>query len=328
MSVLITGGYGFVGLNVAERLLSDGEDVVLFGLGQLPEAARADFSSLQGTLRAVVGDVCDPAALDHLMSDMAVNRVVHGAAITAGPDRERQDPAGIVQANLMGTIVVLESARKHDVRRFLQLSSCAVYGESDYDVPWCDEETTLPVPVNLYAISKYAAERTALRFGRRWDMDVVVARPTEVFGPWERDTGARDTMSAPLQVTRLAVQGGQTVLPRAGQRDWGYSRDVARAIVALLQAENSRFDVYNVSSGVQWTITAWCDKLAEFYPGFHFRLASEDESGNVDFYDPRDRSPLAIDRLTQDIGFVPEFDLDASFEDYMSWISDHPSDVV
>lgn len=328
MAVLITGGYGFVGLNVAEELLENGEDVVLFGLGSLPESARADFSSLPGTLRAVVGDVCDSAALDRLMSELAVERVVHGAAITAGPDRERRDPTGIVQANLMGTIAILEAAQQHGARRVLYLSSCSVYGESDYDVAKCDEETTLPVPVNLYAISKYAAERTALRFGRQWDMDVVVARPTEVFGPWERDTGARDTLSAPLKVTRLALQGRHAVLPRAGQRDWGYSRDVARAIVALLHADSPRFDVYNVSSGVQWTIAAWCDKLAEIYPGFHYRLASEDESGNVDFYDPRDRSPLAIERLTQDIGFVPEFALEASFKDYMSWISGHTDDVI
>ena len=327
MTVLITGGSGFVGLNVAERLLTQGEDVVLFGLGLLPVSAHADFSSLPGTLSTVAGDVCDSSALDGVFIQYGIERVVHGAAITAGPDRERRDPLGIINVNLIGTIATLEAARQHGTRRVVYLSSCAIYGESDYDVAECDEASTLPVPVNLYAISKYAAERAALRYGNQWNMDVLVARPTEVFGPWERDTGARDTLSAPLQVTRLALEGRPAILPRAGQRDWGYSRDVAKAVAALLDAPDPRFEVYNVSSGAQWTIAAWCDKLAGRYPGFRYRLASEGELPNVDFYDPRDRSPLAINRLTQDIGFSPEFALDVCFEDYMHWLSCHRDEV-
>ena len=327
MSFLITGGHGFIGLNIAERLLAEGEYVVLFGLGSLPVSARAEFSSLPGTLITAEGDVCEPARLDRVFADHGVEGVVHGAAITAGPERERSDPTTIMYVNLTGTITALEVARRHNTRRFICLSSCSIYGESDYDVPECDEATTLPVPVNLYAISKYAAERAALRYGRQWDMDVLVARPTEAFGPWERDTGVRDTLSAPLQVTRLAIQGRQAVLPRAGRRDWGYSRDIARAVVALLRAKNPSFDVYNVSSGTQWTIAAWCDKLVEKYPEFSYRLAAEDESPNVDYYDPRDRSPLAIERLTEDIGFTPEFALESSFDDYMGWITSHTDDI-
>lgn len=328
MAVLITGGFGFVGLNVAEELLRREEEVVLFGLGELPEAARADFAALPGVFHCFEGDVCDASALERAFGGYGVDHVFHGAAVTAGPDRERHDPAAVMEVNLMGTIATLEAARRHGVRRFLSPSSCSVYGASDYDVAVCDEATTQPVPESVYAISKYAAERTAIRLGKRWEMDVVAARITEVFGPWERDTGVRDTLSAPLLVTRLAMQGQEAVLPRPGQRDWGYARDVARALLALLDAEKPKFDVYNISTGVQWTIEAWCDRLRQVYPDFRYRMARSGEEANVDYHDSRDRSPLAIERLTTDIGYQPSFPFTTAFDDYMEWIKDHPESVV
>src|SRR5690606_32841577 len=125
-----------------------------------------------------------------------VTRLVHGAAVTSAAARERCEAERIVEVNLVGTLRALTAARRHAVRRVLYLSSGAVYGDNAFDRESLDEDADLPVPDTLYAITKYAAERSVLRCAGLWGIDVLVARLGSVFGRWEYDTGLRDTLSA------------------------------------------------------------------------------------------------------------------------------------
>ncbi|MFE7423348.1 NAD-dependent epimerase/dehydratase family protein [Rhodococcus sp. NPDC057529] len=197
MTVMITGGAGFVGLNIAESLLAVGDDVVLFGLEAPSEAFIDSTASLPGNLHSVIGDVRDRNALTETMSTHAVRRLVHGAAITAGPDREATSGADIVAVNVTGTINVLEAALKHGVERVVQLSSGSVYGPSSDPANSLDEVTNHPVPESVYGITKYASERLGVRYRQTRGLDVVVARLGVVFGKWEYATGMRDALSVP-----------------------------------------------------------------------------------------------------------------------------------
>ena len=320
MSVLITGGTGFVGLGIAEALLARGEKVALYGLEPPPPAAKPAFERLQGKVIALIGDVRDTGGLERLIADAKIDRIVHGAVITAGAQRERRDPRSILDTNLMGTLSVLEAAQRHPVRRIVLLSSAAVYGASGARAKALSEEDPTPNPETLYAITKFASERLALRQKALTGLDVVVARLSAVFGPWERDTGLRDTMSAPFQALALAIEGKEAVLSRPGLRDWVYVRDVASAVIALLDATKPKHGVYNVSTGFRWTVEDWCQRLARRYPGFAWRLSSDPAECTVDLFSTSDRAPLAIDRLTKEFGYSTRYDLDASFQDYMTWL--------
>jgi nucleoside-diphosphate-sugar epimerase len=322
MSVLITGGSGFIALNLAEALLARGETVVLLSRHAPPAAAARYLSGRGGHLAHVPGDVRDGAAVETILHEQGVDRVFHGAAVTAGAERERREARVIVEVNLLGTLAVLEAARRAGVRRLVYLSSSSVYGHNAFQAPQLDEQDTLPVPDSLYAITKYAAERASLRYRALWGLDVRAARVGTAFGPWERDTGVRDTLSPPLQAARLALAGREAVLPRAGRRDWAYSRDVAAALVALMDADRPAHPVYNVGPGREWTVAAWCEKLAAAYPAFSFRLARDGETPNVDYYLPRDRAPFAIRRLVEDLGYQPRFGLEEAFQDYAAWLAD------
>lgn len=319
MPTLITGGLGFIGLNIAEHLLKKGKDIVLFGLQRdLPKDAVDTFAGLPGAYEAVQGDVLDSEAVGSLFRSYAIDHVFHTAVITPGLSREKQDSERITRVNLLGTLNVLQAARHHASGRFVYPSSASVYGANAYGHDYLDEETTIPIPNAFYAISKYAAERSTLRAKELWGTDVVVGRVGAAFGPWERDTGVRDTLSAPMLTSRLAVQGKEAVLPRPGPRDWVYSRDIAHALVALSEADSLRHDVYNISGGVRWNVADWCDKLKAKYPAFSYRISDNPAEVNVTFGD-RDRSPLAIDRLTADV-MMPQYGLDEAFNDYTGWI--------
>jgi nucleoside-diphosphate-sugar epimerase len=320
MTVLVTGGTGFVGLNIAEALLGLGHAVVALDRGPAPAAAVARLSALGPGFACVEGDICDEALLNRLFATHAVSHVVQAAAITAGTAREAAAPAEIARVNLMGTIAVLEAARRHGVGRLVYTSSSTVYGANSYVDAELVEDVTLPVPDSLYGITKYAAERTALRYRVLHGMDIVAVRLSAVFGPWERDTGARDTLSPLLQATLAARAGRDAVLQRPGPRDWVYAPDVASAVATLLTAETPpAHALYNIGPGVVWRVADWCERLVERHPGFHWRLG---ESFNVDLHGPRDRSPLGISRIVADTPWRPAYGLDAAFEHYMNWLDE------
>ena len=130
-------------------------------------------------------------------------------------------------------------------------------------------------------------------------------------------------VSIVFQVTRLAVQGTSAVLPAEGRKDWVYSRDIAEAIIALLDAPTLPNTVYHLGSGIQWSLLDWCAKLVEAFPSFGYRLAAPGEEANV-FYGSRDRDPFAVDRLAEDTGFRAIYDLDAAARDYVRWIAETP----
>ncbi len=325
MKVLLTGGTGFVGLNIAEALLQAGHEVVAVDRSPPPKEALGYLSRLGPRIACQQVDVTDNAGLEAVFQGSDIDWVIQGAAITADAARERQAARSIFEVNLLGTINVLEAARRHGVTRLLYLSSSSVYGENATLEPWLDEGRTAALPDSLYAISKYAGERTALRHAALHGLDIVAARLSAVFGPWERDTGVRDTLSPIYQACRAARTAREVVLPRPIHRDWIYARDVGAGVVRLLEAPRPlAHQVFNLGPGEVWTVAEWCERLADRFGGFKWRLGAD---FTVDPHGEVDRSPLAIERLTAATGWHPAYLLDRAFEDYMSWYATLQTDI-
>lgn len=327
MAILVTGGSGYVGLNVVEALARAGREVVSFDMTLPPPVAGAHLSGLPGPVRPVNGDLLDAGALDRAFGAAPIEAVVHTAAVTSGPVREARDPQRVFEVNVLGTIGVLEAARRAGVRRMIITSSGAVYGESLYLPGTMHEDTTPVLPLTLYATSKYAAERTARRLAELWEMDVACTRLGTLIGPWERDgsahaQGVRDNFGPHSQLARMAVAGGEAVLPvDECTRDWVFSPDVGRALVALADAPSLPHGVYNLSAGIDWAgdIAAWCEVLAAHFPGFRHRHARAGETPNVHYTD-RARSLMAVDRLRSDLDFVPTQDRKAMHMEFVTWV--------
>ncbi|MCW5604944.1 MAG: NAD(P)-dependent oxidoreductase [Burkholderiales bacterium] len=325
MTVLITGGSGFVGVNVIEALLERGGAVVLFDANDPPDSAVRALESYGSLLTIERGSVLDAARLAAVVRAHGIDRVIHAAAVTSGPAREARDPAGIVDVNLRGTINVLEVAREHGIKRVLYVGSGAAYGESLYRLPRLYEDTP-SVPTTLYSITKYAAERMCMRLKALWNVDVGCVRLGTVIGPWERDTGVRDNFGTHSQLAAMAVAGKPAVLTsREIQRDWIYARDVAQALVALLNAPALHHTIYNVSSGSVWenAIGHWCEALSRAFPQFRYHIATADEQPNI-WYTDRDRGIMDIGRLEQDAGYTPRYSMDATYAAYIEWIKKTP----
>jgi UDP-glucose 4-epimerase len=320
MHVVIFGGTGFVGLNIAQALLERDHVVTLFDRAELPPAAHRTFAPHRERLRVLKGDITDRTSVEAAIG-RGCDALVLGATITAGLSREASEPERILAINLLAQVPILEAARRAKVRRVINLSSGSAYGASGQRYPVL-EETTPCDPVSLYAITKFASERVAARLANLWQADVVSVRLSAVFGPFERIGGVRDTPSPQAQIVDCLLRGECALLDDPGMRDWIYAPDVAAAVSLLLEAPKLRHALYNVTSGVTFTAEAWGKSLAALQAGFVCRLAEVGETPTVTVHGPP-RAPLSAARLTEELGWRASFDCEASAVHLSRWLCDY-----
>lgn len=316
MTIMITGGAGFIGLNLSEHLLAQGRHVVCFGLEAPSEAFREHVAHLGGVLSVELGDVRDRTQVLDAMRRHGVRRLVHGAAVTAGPEREAQHPEIVAAVNLGGTIEVLEAACRQSLERVIQLSSGSVYGPAVKREGMLDEVDDMPVPESLYGITKYAGERVAIRYRGMRGLDVCAVRLGVCFGRWEHDTGQRDTLSMPYGLLQLAESRRHAIVLQGAPDDWVYASDVAQGITRLLDAPHLHEPLYHLSAGGRWSLPSWCRRLAHACPGFTFEFTARASEANIGAATPVARPPFAIARLKRDVGYVPGFLEPEAFADY------------
>jgi nucleoside-diphosphate-sugar epimerase len=311
--ILVTGGAGFVGLNVVEQLLARGDEALVFDTRRpLLEAA------------CELGDVTDREALAGAFRRHAIRAVIHLAAVTAGPQRDAREPRRITEVNLIGTINVLEAARAHGVPRFVHASTGALYGAAGVGAAGpLDEERDRPVPDSMYGITKYAAERTCLRLAGLWNMDVRIGRLATAFGRWEQPSAARDRLSPPTEIAKIARRGAEAVFPPLGPTDYIYAPDLAAALIALLDAQAPAHRLYHLGMGEAWALPQWCTLLAERCPGFRWRESDRPAECNVLPLSPATRKHFSNRRLLEDLGWRPRFDLAAAADDFLAWLAEH-----
>jgi nucleoside-diphosphate-sugar epimerase len=311
--ILVTGGAGFVGMNVVEQLSARGDAVLVFDVA-IP---RLDVPH-------ELGDIADAGAVNRLFAKHRPQAVIHMAAITADAERDAREPRRIAEVNLIGTLNVLEAARRHGVRRIVHASTGALYGAAGIGAAEpLDEERDRPTPETMYGITKYAAERACLRLAALWDLDVRIGRLAMAYGRREHATDARQVLSAPTQIARLARAGREAVVPDLGPTDYIYAPDVARALVALADARSPRHRLYHLGTGVAWALPQWCEHLAQHFPQFKWRVASRAEECNVRSLATIMRTRFSNRRLVEDLGWQPRYDVASSAADFVSWLGAH-----
>jgi nucleoside-diphosphate-sugar epimerase len=327
MTTLITGGNGFIGLAIAERLIADGEKVILFDQSA-PDNTMLARPELAGAT-VITGDIRHTGDVEGALAAQNIDRVIHTAAITPNQQRERDEPGEIVEVNVGGTVNLMERILPLPaIKRIVILSSVAVYGFSKPAASGLfEEQASPPAPASLYGITKLAAEQAALRIGQLHERDVRVVRLGPTFGVWENSTAARDTLSPHYQVVRMAMNDQEILLSRPMTADWIYARDAAEAIGRISSAAVLHHPIYHVSGAILSDLTRWCGIVRKLVPGLRWKLVP-DQLGNVITTLPQDRAPLDIARLQADTGFRPSHSLDVAAREYLAWINADPQTVA
>jgi nucleoside-diphosphate-sugar epimerase len=256
MRVLVTGGAGFIGSHVVDALLARGHSVTV--LDNLSTGKLSNFEAhLNNPCFAFIrDDIRNPEAVRSALE--AIDAVVHEAAAKSVP-LSFENPSLVREVNVGGTLNLLQTAAEKGIRRFLFVSSAAVYGEQEV-MPI--KESARPNPISPYAESKLAGERECLRFWREGLLETVCLRYFNVYGPRLTEDEYAGVM---MRFAERIRSNSPPIIYGDGEqtRDFVNVRDVVSATLQALESKRAAGEIINVGSGVETTINELCKIFLE-----------------------------------------------------------------
>jgi UDP-glucose 4-epimerase len=336
MTLLVTGATGFV-MSVLGRHWLDADPearLVVLDAEPLDAAAQRYFAEVSNRLSVVTADVTRPETWHAALAGRGITHIVHGATITpisrggaaeARREPEAENPARIIDVNVMGTVAMLEWARAlPGFERFIYVSSGAVYKHHGPDRPGEPlPEDGYVMPRRLYGISKLTSELIAERYGDLFGLSIASVRPSSVYGPMDRATPSRNMHHVPHRIARMALDGVRRVrvntLDAVG--DYIHAEDLARAIVSLLRAPRLHYSAYNVACGATASIREIVTWVAERVPGFGAEVVPPAEAEILQ--DPALRDGMwgayDVSRIFGETGWKPR-PMREALHAYMDWL--------
>src|ERR1700690_201264 len=316
MNFLVTGGAGFIGSHVFERLLRDGhrvwafDDLNSFYDPQLKQRNLREIQSLAKPFEFVHGDITDAAALAGIFSSVKFDQVIHLAA-RAGVRPSLEQPALYQRVNVEGTVNVLEAARKNGVKKIIIASSSSVYGVNA-KVPFSESDPIFSA-VSPYAASKLACEALGHTWHHIYKMDVTMLRFFTVYGPRQRPDLAIH------KFTRLIDAGQPIELFGDGttSRDYTWIDDILDGVVAAIDQQSrdprTAYRIYNLGGSRQPPLRELVDRISSALGKPAVIEWKSEEPGDM-------KHTLAdVDLAQGDLGYSPKVSIDAGIPRFVAW---------
>ena len=243
---LVTGGAGFIGSHIVERLVREGHTVRV--LDDLSTGRLDNLAKVRSQVECVEGDVRDRPIVQQAVKN--IEYVIHEAAWRSVP-KSMSDPHGYTQVNVLGTVNVLEAAAAAKVRRVVAASSSSVYGNTE-QLPL--QEGQPLQPISPYAMSKLCAEHYGQLFSRSFELETVSVRYFNVFGP-RQNLDNEYAVVIPKFITCL-LQGASPPVYGDGlqSRDFTFIENVVQATIRAATAPGIGGEVFNVACGETHTV--------------------------------------------------------------------------
>ena len=255
MQSLVTGGAGFIGSHLVEKLISMGHEVII--LDDFSTGREQNLVDIQDHSRLQVHklDVCDETAIQPYF--LGVDWVFHLAAL-ADIVPSIQEPLTYLKAGVGGTQAVLEASRLANVKRLVYAASSSCYGIPDlYPTP----ESSPISPQYPYALAKNLGEQIVMHWGQVYDLPVVSLRLFNVYGTRSRTSGAYGAVFGVFLAQKLAGKPFTVVGDGSQTRDFTYVSDVANAFIKAAESSISR-EILNVGSSNTYSINHLVDLLS------------------------------------------------------------------
>lgn len=317
--ILITGGAGFIGSNLCERLLSLNNQVVCldnFSTGKReniePFLSNPDFTLIEGDIRSL--DTCRQAV-------EGIESVLHEAALGSVP-RSINDPITTNEVNISGFLNMLVAARDAKVKRFVYAASSSTYGDSE-SLP--KVEDIIGKPLSPYAITKYVNELYADIFAKTYGIETIGLRYFNVFGKRQDPNGAYAAV-IPL-FTKKLINLESPVINGDGEysRDFTYIENVVQMNLLALATTNPDAvnQVYNVAYGERTTLNQLTDYLKEFLSEFDSNIKNIEIQHGPNRLGDIPHSLASIEKAKKLLGYNPKYSMREGLKEVAKWYYDN-----
>lgn len=322
MRVLLSGGAGFIGSHVAERLVQRGDEVLIvdsFDPFYDPAVKRRNIEGVlsSGCAKLIEHDICDTTDLETALGDETIDAIVHLAA-RAGVRPSLERPRDYVRTNIEGTQSLLDIAAKRGIRPFVFGSSSSVYGDAT-PVPF-KENATASEPISPYAATKRAGELICHAQAHLAGMSIMCLRLFTVYGPRQRPDLAIH------KFTRLMTRGEEIPFFGDGttERDYTYVTDIVDGIESAIEwttaAGSGAFEIVNLGESVTTSLAKLVDMIASelaVEPRLK-RLANQPGDVRRTFAD--------VSRARELLGYNPRTSMTDGIRRFVEWYRAQPAD--
>ena len=261
MNILITGGAGFIGSTLADKLLNEGNKIIVldnfndyYDVKLKEQNVRVNEDNPNYKLYR--GDICNIELTEKIFSENNIDKVVHIAA-RAGVRPSLEDPLEYVRSNIEGTVNILEKMKAHDVKKIVFASSSSVYGNCKADK--FSEDLKVTEPISPYAATKSACEQILYTYSKLYGINTVCLRFFTVYGPKQRpDLAIRKFIELIEQDKPIPVYGDGTTM-----RDYTFIEDIIDGICAAIDYDKTPYEIINLGGGSPVTLNEMIATIEE-----------------------------------------------------------------
>ncbi|MBN1872341.1 MAG: SDR family oxidoreductase [Candidatus Omnitrophica bacterium] len=253
---LVTGGAGFIGSNIVERLLKEGHSVRV--MDSFITGKREHIAPFMDDIELIEKDIRDPDAVKKAVK--GIDFVLHQAALRSVP-KSVDDPSLTNDINVSGTLNVFMASREAGVKRVVYASSSSVYGDCD---KFPEKEEYCPLPISPYAVSKLTGEYYGYTYTRTFGLEVASLRYFNVFGP-RQNPESKYSAVVPIFIFRM-LSGEAPIIEGDGTqtRDFTYVDNVVDANLAAAKAKGAAGEVFNVACGTTHSVVYIIEQLNRY----------------------------------------------------------------
>lgn len=311
MKCLVTGGAGFIGSHIVRYLIDSGFEVVCldnFDPTYAIETKKANIAPFLGSdnFEFIEGDILDMELMKNITED--VDYIFHEAALVSVVE-SMNDPQRTIEINTIGSVNILDAARRNDVKKVVFASSAAVYGDSPDPMK---KEDMVPYPKSPYAISKLDCEYAARIYYEEYGLKTTSLRYFNVYGPGQ-DVTSPYAAVMPIFIKKALINEDIVIYGDGHQtRDFIFVKDVVRANELVMSKGNGM--IFNVASGVVISINELANKIIKLTGSDSSIIHREPRKGDIK------HSHADISKL-RNIGFKTGFDLEKGLEETIEWFT-------
>lgn len=308
MNILITGGAGFIGANFCHYVYNKSDNFVC--LDALTYAGNKE--NIEGLLnnqnfKFILGNICDEELVDKVIKENKIDVVVNFAA-ESHVENSIKTPQPFIDTNITGVRVLLDACKKHNVKRFHQVSTDEVYGElKDGDPSFL--ETSPLKPTNPYSISKAAADLLVLSYNKMFNLDTTISRCSNNYGIYQhKEKFVSKSIQDVINNRNITVHGdGKNI------RDWINVLDHCEGIKRIIESGRSG-EIYNIGSSGEKTNLEVAKTILSCFKSPKSKIEFVKNRKNNDY-----RYSINYDKISKELGYKPKYTFENSLQTIIDW---------